>query len=111
MIVFLDRLRHGARVTCLVNNNNESEAQLPQLHKREWLSEVYVDVGRGRRRPQSNWHVASFTVKTVQWALSETANMQLQQRDELQYICTRFLCDFCHRVKWKLYNLTLDVAG
>ena len=51
---------------------------------------VYVDVGRGRRRPQSNWHIASFTVKTVRWALSETANMQLQQRDELRYICTRF---------------------
>ena len=72
---------------------------------------VYVDVGRGRRRPQSNWHVASFTVKTVQWALSETANMQLRQRDELRYICTRFLCDFCRRVKWKLHNLTLDVAS
>ena len=42
--------------------------------------------------------------ETVQCALSKTVNMQLQQRDELRYICAHFLCDFCH-------DLRLDVAG
>ena len=90
----------------LMNNNFFNYRPGPRPGRK-----VYVDVGRGRRRPQSNWHVASFTVKTVQWALSETASANMQQRDELQYICTRFLCDVCRRVKWKPHNLTLDVAG
>ena len=48
---------------------------------------VYVDVGNGRYRPQNNWHVPSFTVKTVQWAFkTQTVATQLQQRDEMLHI-------------------------